>query len=245
MGTHEGEGAACKARRAPEENGGGGEARPTAKDPNRRPNGIRFGDLVGGLRRPPAATTASARSYSPSTLLPHDLYTDILTSYSHCRRRRRQAATSMKKHRDARLLPCGHVRADSSQGLSNAPRKIKIFYKQSSISTAPLNTKWPAHPEIPDLYPRVPKRHRSRDGTYGNDYPDRGIKGRGLSCRVPGTERAHHEGDGRAEDPKTKSNISPYVSPPPLRMSREFKTNVSGKDVIRQDVINVVTRLEI
>lgn len=45
--------------------------------------------------------------------------------------------------------------------------------------------------------------------------------------------------------PKTKSNISPRVSPPPLRMSREFKTNVSGKDVIRQDVINVVARREI
>ncbi|KYN01013.1 hypothetical protein ALC62_08239 [Cyphomyrmex costatus] len=58
-----------------------GEARPTAKDPNRRvntlltvrrearkPNGIRFGDLVGGLRRPPAATTASARSYPTTSL---------------------------------------------------------------------------------------------------------------------------------------------------------------------------------
>lgn len=87
MRTHEG--AACRARWAPKRTGEG-EARPTAKDPNRRvntlltvrrearkPNGIRFGDLVGGLRRPPAATTASARSYSPSTLL-HDLYTDIL-----------------------------------------------------------------------------------------------------------------------------------------------------------------------
>ncbi|KYN16889.1 hypothetical protein ALC57_10868 [Trachymyrmex cornetzi] len=80
-----------------------GEARPTAKDPNRRvntlltvrgearkPNGIRFGDLVGGLRRPPAATTASARSYSP------------------------------------RLLPCEHIRVDSFQGLSNALHKFRL-----------------------------------------------------------------------------------------------------------------------
>jgi len=91
MRTHEG--AVCRARWAPkrmEE----GEARPTAKDPNRRvntlltvqgearkPNGIRFGDLVGGLRRPPAA---SARSYSSLLFFT----TSILTSYS--RRRSHQ-----------------------------------------------------------------------------------------------------------------------------------------------------------
>lgn len=88
-----------RVEQGPEENGGEREARPTAKDPNRqvntlltlwrearKPNGIRFGDLVGGLRRPPAATTASARSYPPS-ILPHDLY--ILTSYSRRRHRHR------------------------------------------------------------------------------------------------------------------------------------------------------------
>lgn len=70
-----------RAERAPTSDGGRENAL-TAKDPNRRvntlltlrrearkPNGIRFGDLVGGLRRPPAATTTSALRL---------LYTDML-----------------------------------------------------------------------------------------------------------------------------------------------------------------------
>lgn len=36
----------------------------TLRRGGRKPNGIRSGDLVGGLRRPPAATTASARASS-------------------------------------------------------------------------------------------------------------------------------------------------------------------------------------
>jgi hypothetical protein len=79
--------------------GEGGEAPLTAKDPNRRvntllilrreaqePNGIRFGDLVGGLRRPPAATT----TFTPLLTL---AATSILTSHSRrrCQKRYRGA----------------------------------------------------------------------------------------------------------------------------------------------------------
>lgn len=99
----------------------------TEKDPNRRvntlltlrrearkPNGIRFGDLVGGLRRPPAATTAFAHTLSSA--IPHDLHTDIL----------RPPPASRRRHR-GRQLPCGRVRADSSQELECASSLAGFF----------------------------------------------------------------------------------------------------------------------
>ncbi|EGI71001.1 hypothetical protein G5I_00109 [Acromyrmex echinatior] len=135
-----------------------GEARPTAKHPNRRvntlltvrgearkPNGIRFGDLVGGLRRPPAATAASARSYSPLLFFT----TSILTSYS----RRRSHQHEQASRCNARLLPCRHVRADSFQGLSNALHKFRLesIEKREAITRVafqlPLNTKWTSSSE--------------------------------------------------------------------------------------------------
>ncbi|KYN31546.1 hypothetical protein ALC56_14427 [Trachymyrmex septentrionalis] len=120
MRTHEG--AACRARWASKRIGVG-EARPTAKDPNRRvntlltvlgearkPNGIRFGDLVGGLRRPPAATTASARSYSLLLFFT----TSILTSYS--RRRGHQ-------HEEAALFFLSFVDL-------HHPSRARVFNKE-------------------------------------------------------------------------------------------------------------------
>lgn len=101
----------------------------TAKQPNRRvntlltlrrearkPNGIRSGDLVGGLRRPPAATTASAvllpspRCPSSSSAVFLDLRGTPNSSELLCARqptspdsraRRREEDEKREMHRDA------------------------------------------------------------------------------------------------------------------------------------------------
>ncbi|KYM78957.1 hypothetical protein ALC53_10511 [Atta colombica] len=54
---------------------------------------------------------------------------------------------------DARLLPCGHVRVDSFQGLSNALHKFRLesIEKREAITwivfQLPLNTKWTSSSE--------------------------------------------------------------------------------------------------
>jgi len=89
--------------------------------------------------------------------------------------------------------------------------------------------------------PRSREQRTPLESFLSDDETLNGIPG-GITSPGYGT---HEERRWARKGPKTKSNISPYVSPPSLRMSREFKTNVFGKDVIRQDVINVVARLEI
>lgn len=119
---------AYRAKRASDEQWRERENALTAKDPNRRvntlltlrrearkPNGIRFGDLVGGLRRPPAATTASSTTL-PRLSSSRSLYWHLAAV---------AAAATTKKHSDA---ACYHADACVPIPLKNssALRKLRL-----------------------------------------------------------------------------------------------------------------------